>query len=258
MADAWNPAQYEKFREERKQPFRDLLALVRPRPGMRVLDLGCGTGELTLELHEALFAAETTGIDASEAMLAKAPRREGLRFVRARVEETALAGPLDLVFSNAALHFVGDHASLFRRAFEALAPGGQLAVQVPANDGHLSHQTAFALAREEFGAELGGYVRRPELLSAVEYAQLLHRLGFAEQSVRLQIYGHRLSSREGVVEWVRGALLTDYEQRLAPADQARFLARYRERLLAQLPDERPFFYTYPRILLWAQKEAGTQ
>src|SRR5438067_13793451 len=79
--DAWDPAQYERFRDERARPFLDLLALVRPCPGMRVVDLGCGTGELTARLHDELAAGETLGVDRSEAMLARArPRaKDGLR-----------------------------------------------------------------------------------------------------------------------------------------------------------------------------------
>src|SRR5262245_47830693 len=67
----WNPCQYERFRNERSQPFFDLLDLVQPRPEMRVVDLGCGTGELTRELHRRLAARETVGIDNSPAMLAR-------------------------------------------------------------------------------------------------------------------------------------------------------------------------------------------
>ncbi len=67
----WNPDQYERFKDERKRPFRDLLSLVEPRPRMRVADLGCGTGETTRELHQHLAAAETIGIDNSATMLQK-------------------------------------------------------------------------------------------------------------------------------------------------------------------------------------------
>src|SRR3989475_1065384 len=82
--DAWDPAQYERFRDERARPFLDLLALVRPRPGMRVVDLGCGTGELTARLHDEVAAGETLGIDRSEAMLAPArPAAEGGRRLEA-------------------------------------------------------------------------------------------------------------------------------------------------------------------------------
>ena len=81
----WNPAQYAKYRDERAQPFYDLLALVQPTPDMRVVDLGCGPGELTRELHEALCARETLGVDNSPAMLEKATAfaGEGLRFAHA-------------------------------------------------------------------------------------------------------------------------------------------------------------------------------
>ena len=77
MASSWDPAQYDRFRDERQQPFFDLLALVEPRPGMRVVDLGCGTGELTRTLHQRLAAADTLGIDASETMLARSTEFAG-------------------------------------------------------------------------------------------------------------------------------------------------------------------------------------
>ena len=67
-SDTWNPAQYDKFQREREQPFFDLAAMVHQRAGMRVVDLGCGTGRLTRVLHERLNARETVGIDSSANM----------------------------------------------------------------------------------------------------------------------------------------------------------------------------------------------
>jgi len=252
VPDVWDPAQYERFRRERAQPFHDLLALVEPRPGMRVADLGCGTGDVTLELHRSLKARETVGVDNSPAMLEKAPREPGLRFILGEIEQFAPPERFDLIFSNAAFHWVPDHPALFTRLRAALAPGGQLAVQMPMNDDHASHQTAFELARtHEFRRLLHGFERRPRLLEPAQYASWLHHLGFGRQHVRVQVYGHLLESREQVIEWVRGTLLTDYQKRLTPADWERFLERYRELLLPQLSEEQPFFYTYPRILMWA-------
>ena len=100
-ADAWSPDLYARFGAERAQPFRDLLALVRPRPGMRVVDLGCGTGELTAEAHRALQARETLGLDASPSMLEKAVplAGSGLSFVRGDIAAFAGRG-FDLVLSN--------------------------------------------------------------------------------------------------------------------------------------------------------------
>jgi trans-aconitate 2-methyltransferase len=254
MSDVWDPEQYERFRAERAQPFRDLLALVERRPAMLVVDLGCGTGDMTGDLHRELEARETVGIDRSQAMLARAAAVPGLRFERGDIAEFAPPKLFDLVFSNAALHWLPDHASLLRRLTAALAPGGQIAVQMPSNDEHVSHQTAFELARtQEFKRLLGGFERRPVLHEPAQYAAWLHQLGYARQHVRLQVYPHLLPGREDVIEWARGALLTDYQKRLEPRDWQRFFARYCEMLLPQLADERPFLYTYPRLLLWGRR-----
>ena len=251
MPDAWNPAQYDRFRDERAQPFWDLAALVESRPGMRVVDLGCGTGELTAGLHQKLQARETIGIDSSPAMLAKAPRQNGLRFQHQDIADYRPEEKLDLIFSNAALHWVPDHPGLLRRLTAGLAPGGQLAVQMPYTDEAVTHQTAYALARSpEFRQLLGGYERRAPLLEPPRYAAWLHRLGYVRQHVRVVMYTHLMESREGVVEWVRGALLTEYQKRLSPRDWERFLERYRQMLLPQLEDDHPYFYTNPRILFW--------
>ena len=248
----WDPQQYERFRAERAQPFRDLVALVERRPGLKVIDLGCGTGETTLELHRALAAADTLGIDSSPQMLAKAKAAPGLRFQRLGIEQAA--GQFDLVFSNAALHWVPDHPALLRRLAAMVRPGGQLAVQVPCNEAHASHQTALAVAREpEFALALHGFERHSPVLPPAEVAALLHRLGFARQLVRLQVYAHLLESAEEVVEWVRGSLLTDYQQRLEPALFDRFVDRYRERLLLALGPARPYLFTYDRLFFWGAK-----
>jgi trans-aconitate 2-methyltransferase len=148
VAGAWDPAQYERFKDERSRPFFDLLALVQPAPGGHVVDLGCGTGELTRVLHARVNAGQTLGIDLSPEMLARsAPfAGEGVRFERGDIAAFAPSTPYDIVFSNAALHWVPDHAALLRRLSSGLRPGGQLAVQVPANHDHLSHWVARAVA----------------------------------------------------------------------------------------------------------------
>lgn len=246
----WSPEQYERFKAERHQPFDDLLALVHRRPNMRVVDLGCGTGELTRELHEGLEASETIGIDDSETMLLKAGHFEGelLRFERGDIEAFVADEPFDLVFSNAALHWVPDHESLFARLTGFLSAVGQLAVQMPANDTHPSHRIAADVA-----IELGLEARPDHVLCVERYAELLHRLGYEQQHVRMQVYGHLLPSSADVVEWVRGALLTHYEALLSPERFADFVDVYRARLAEALGDHRPYFYTYKRVLLWGSR-----
>jgi trans-aconitate 2-methyltransferase len=254
-ADTWDPAQYERFERERSAPFFDLLDLVVPCPGARVVDLGCGTGALTRALHERTRAGSTVGIDSSEAMLKRSAEHAGggLTFELGDIAEWTPSGPVDLIFSNAALHWIDDHDERLRGLTGALSPGGQLAVQVPANHDHPSHLVAERVAREEpFRAALGGYVRRTPVLAPERYARLLHRLGYESQHVRLQVYLHVLPESGAVVDWVKGTLLTDYRRRLPDRVYEDFVARYRELLVAELPDERPFPFSFKRVLLWGR------
>ena len=241
---SWDPTQYERFKDERSQPFRDLAALIERRPRMRVADLGCGTGALTRELHEQLAAEETVGIDSSESMLRKATPSGTLRFELGDIAAFTSDRPLDLIFSNAALHWVPNHEALFARLVARLAPHGQLAVQMPANHDHPSHRIAAELA-PAFGITPKLNVLPPE-----HYAALLHRLGFARQHVRLQVYGHVLPSSSDVVEWTKGTTLTPYREALSADRYEEFLAEYTKRVIDALGDATPYFYTFKRVLLW--------
>ena len=128
-SDTWSPEVYARFAAERRRPFDDLLAMVAPIPGGRAVDLGCGTGELTRELHRRTGASETVGIDSSPAMLEKTKPLggEGLRFEEGDLARFAPERGFDLVFSNAALHWAPDHPRLLERLTRAREPGGQLA-----------------------------------------------------------------------------------------------------------------------------------
>ncbi|HZP27315.1 MAG TPA: methyltransferase domain-containing protein [Acidimicrobiia bacterium] len=258
--DAWNPVQYRKFATERSRPFADLLALVRPVPGGAAVDLGCGTGELTARLHLHLGAATTVGIDSSEAMLATARALEGggLRFEPGDIGAFAPVAAYDVVFSNAALHWVPDHPRLLRRQRDALRPGGQLAVQVPANFDHPSHALAFEVADEAPFRDLLEPGEATPVLAPERYATLLDELGFAEQHVRLQVYGHHLGSTADVVEWTKGTTLTRFERAFPPELYERYLDRYRRRLLDVLGDRSPYFYTFKRLLFWGKLTEGEQ
>jgi trans-aconitate 2-methyltransferase len=254
-ADTWDPTQYEQFARERSAPFFDLLDLVEPCPGGRVVDLGCGTGELTRALHERTRARSTVGLDSSQEMLKRSAEHTGggLTFELGDIAEWAPSGPVDLIFSNAALHWIDHHDALFTRLTRALSAGGQLAVQVPANHDHPSHLVAEQVAMEEpFRTALGGYARRTPVLAPERYAQLLHRLGYAAQHVRLQVYLHLLPEAGAVVDWVKGTLLTDYRRHLPDRVYEDFVSRDRELLVAELTDQRPFPFSFKRLLLWGK------
>jgi trans-aconitate 2-methyltransferase len=261
--ETWDPAQYERFKRERRQPFDDLLELVQARGPARVVDLGCGPGGLTRELHEHLGAATTVGIDSSAAMLAEAEAHAGggLSFRAGDMgdlDALALDGPLDVVFSNAALQWLPDHAGVLGRWAAALGPGGELAVQVPAMADQPSHRLIQELAGEApyaevlAGAAPGDDPIRP-VLRPEEYARVLHDLGFEQQHVRLQVYGHLLPSTDAVVEWTKGTTLNPLRRRLSEGAYGAFVDEYRRRLVAELGDERPYFFAFKRILFWGRR-----
>lgn len=261
MPDAWNPDQYHRFRDQRSAPFRDLLALIQPIPGGRAVDLGCGSGELTEMLADQTGAADVLGIDTSSAMLAEAAAHErpGLRFSDGDLATWGDPGDqVDLIVSNAALHWSPDHATVLRRWTEALAPGGQVAVQVPTNADHASHRVAAIVASEEpyrsmFDGPPPSDPVADNVLTPGSYAELLHRLGYDDQHVRLQVYGMELASSDDVVEWVKGTTLTRFKQAL-PADRYEaFVDAYRARLRDALADQRPYFYAFKRILFWGRR-----
>lgn len=255
--DSWNPQQYDKFKNERSQPFFDLMSLLQSVSQPMVVDLGCGTGELTAELHKFIKAQSTLGLDNSDEMLKKTEtvREASLRFEKGDLSTWKRPQSFDIVFSNAAIQWCPDHAEILERIKESLKPGGQVAVQMPMNHDYPTHTLAAEMSEEDQWLKLlqgNSYRQHKRMMSADEYAILLHKLGFKEQKVYVNVYGHILESREGVIEWVKGTLLTFFKSRLSDADYQKFLGEFRERLFEKLPDEKPFFYPFKRIFIWGR------
>ncbi|MBK8208455.1 MAG: methyltransferase domain-containing protein [Planctomycetes bacterium] len=252
MTDAWNPALYERFKHERAQPARDLIALVQPRPGMHVVDLGCGTGEITAELHAHLGAASTVGIDRSTAMLAQARPREapGLTFAETDIAGFAPEAGIDLVYSNAALQWVEDHPAQLARVRRWLSPGGQVAIQVPCADDHPTHTVVFELAERYGTGSLYHGARR--VLTPAAYAALLFKLGFKEQQVFTRVYGHVLPDLDALVTFFSSTLLNPYKAALGDERFGEFLQDYRDELAKHLGEPKPLFFPMARTLMWGR------
>lgn len=251
--DQWNPHQYEKYKDQRAQPFFDLLKMIHPVSGPSVVDLGCGTGELTRVLHEKLGAAKTLGIDSSEKMLEKSKQHvtAHLQFQNQDLRSFVPDEKFDLVFSNAALQWVEHHENFFPRIFEWLKPHGQVAVQVPQNYDHPSHRVAAEIAQTLFPTQLKK--ETPHVLSIEQYSEMLFENGFADQECLSRIYAHPMASGYDVVEWTKGTLLTRYQSQLNETDYQRFLKEYTRELIFQI-GEGPYFYGFKRILLWGKRK----
>ena len=254
MLMPWNPEQYHKFQSERAAPFYDLLALVDARPDLKAIDLGCGSGELTSQLAERLPNSDVTGLDSSPEMLTKAASfaRGGLVFQAGDL--SALSGDWDLIFSNAALQWSGDHAKLIPQLFARLNPGGHIAVQVPSNHNHISHQIYRETADEtKFKSILNGFQRIAPVLTIDQYAQILFACGAEQITTFEKVYPHVLEDSDAVVEWISGTALVPYFERLGE-HKAEFVKVIREKMRSAMPG-RPAFYPFRRILFSARKPA---
>jgi trans-aconitate 2-methyltransferase len=251
----WDPERYEQFKEERAAPFDDVMHLVHARPGLRVVDLGCGTGELTRRLADALPQSDALGVDSSAEMLTKAGvlARPGLRFERGKIEEFGCES--DLIASNAALQWVADHESLIPRLFSLLRPGGQLVVQVPSNFNHATHKLIDEVASEEpFRTGLDGWgtnwSRSRPVLSIERYAELLYGEGGTDIVSFEKAYPHVLPDADALADWMSGTALVPYMERLPLELKEPFMERYRARLREIFP-EQPVFYGFRRTLFSA-------
>ena len=226
----WNPEQYLKFAAARQRPARDLLARLDGKSASRIVDLGCGAGNITQLLAERWPSAQIIGVDSDSAMLAKAAATAPMiDWRRAEISSWQADFPPDLIFSNAVLHWLDDHLQLLPQLLGQLVKGGMLAVQMPANFNAPSHRILRELAAKTEWREVLGGVRMGCVLSAAEYQQLL-----TPHCCHLELwettYWQLLSGDDAVFEWMKGSTLVPYLARLDSAAAERFLAIYRERL----------------------------
>lgn len=250
----WNPDKYQQFKNQRSAPFYDLLELVDVHPNLKVVDLGCGTGELTRHLADSLPDSEVLGLDSSPQMLehTKEFARPGLQFKRGDLAN--LDGKWDLIISNAALHWSKDHGELIPHLFRCLNPGGQLAVQVPSNHNSTVHRTIIEVARmEPFVSTLKGWYREAPVLPIEVYAELLFQEEAQDILVFEKVYPHVLENVDAVVDWISGTALIPYFDRLGKHKDS-FVLMLRQILGAVMPGS-PVFYPFRRTFFSARKAA---
>ncbi|GAB4300595.1 MAG: trans-aconitate 2-methyltransferase [Desulfuromonadia bacterium] len=249
----WDPDQYHRFTAPRFAPFDDLVSMITIRPALSVVDLGCGTGELTERLARLLPDSRVLGIDASDEMLQRAfpLSSDRLRFKQGRIED--LEGEYDLIFSHAALHWLPDHPRLIPRLIRRLRTGGEIACQIPANHNHPAHRVIREIARSEpFRTVLSGWYHDPSVLPIDRYAELLFREGMEGITVLEKIYPVVLPDGESIAEWTEGSTLVPYRDRMDRATWENFLATYRRHLHHLFPGK-PVYYTFRRILFAARR-----
>ncbi|RBY83474.1 trans-aconitate 2-methyltransferase [Blastococcus sp. TF02A-30] len=235
---AWDPGRYLRFAGERARPFAELTARIGAVDPRTVVDLGCGEGSLTAALADRWPGARVLGIDSSASMLASAAARArpGLGFALGDVRDWAPEEPVDVLVSNAVLHWVPGHDRLLARWAGHLSPGGWLAVQVPGNFRAPTHTLLARLCRSPRWASLVADVAPPEdaVPEPAGYLGVLTEAGLTAD-VWETTYLHVLPGPDPVLEWVRSTVLRPVLARLDDADAATFTGEYAAALRAAYP-----------------------
>lgn len=233
---AWDPAAYTEFVDERLRPARDLIERIPPIAARRIYDLGCGAGLAARMLAKRWPDAAVAGIDASAEMLAMARATPAeVQWIQSDIAAWAPAEPPDLIFSNAALHWLNNHSLLIPRLLETLSPGGVLAVQMPRNYAAPSHRALGEVANGKRWRERLATVLRPWPVADPEVylAMLIERA--ARVDVWETTYLHVLSGENPVLAWVSGTALRPLLAILDDSERADFLAAYAGRLAQAYP-----------------------
>ncbi len=230
----WDPDRYLRFADHRLRPGLELIARIPDVAARTIVDLGCGTGHLTAVLGERWPGAAITGLDASDAMIERAQQDypQG-NWVVGDIEVWEPAAPCDLIYSNAALHWLDDHARLFRRLRSYLAPGGVVAVQMPDNWAEPTHRVPADLLDEEGWPDAARTaLMRDRLGRPADYASWVAP---AEIDIWRTTYHQRLEGEDPVWVWVTGSLLRPVLDVLEEPDRTRFADECRRRYRAAYP-----------------------
>jgi trans-aconitate 2-methyltransferase len=255
----WDPAQYLKFADHRLRPAVDLIGRIELTAPRDIYDLGSGTGNVTRLLKQRWPRARVTGIDGSAEMLIKARAvSPEIEWQKADLASFRPKRPADLLFSNAALHWLGDHERLFPALFSQLAPGGSLAVQMPRNFNAPSHSAIAEAARTgSWRAKLEPLLELRPVAEPSFYYDLL-----APHAASVDIweteYLQVLEGANPVKEWTKGTWLRRYLELLDEPDRTGFEDSYSRIVARAYPrrsDGRTLF-PFRRLFIVARAPGG--
>lgn len=251
----WSAKQYSTFEQERTRPVRDLVAAI-PTSSVHVaVDLGCGPGNSTEVLAQRFPDAVVTGLDSSDDMiLAAQARLPEIPFALADIAQWQAEQPVDVILANASLQWLPDHAALYPRLMQQVAPNGSFAIQTPDNLAEPAHVLAREVAADGPWASKIGAIKHPDRHSVQFYYDLLRPYASAVD-VWKTIYHHPLANAEAVVEWFKGSALRPYLAKLNEEEQPLFLQRYLDAIKVAYPasQDGAVLLPFPRLFIVARK-----
>lgn len=255
----WDPAQYLAFGEERLRPALDLIARIPDFSPKSISDLGCGPGTVTKLLRLRWPDANITGIDSSAEMLARAHEElPGQDWVEGDIASWRPNECQDLIFSNAALHWVGAHERLLPRLIACLGSSGALAIQMPDTRHGKWREILRDLSKDRRWARwFEGFARPAKTLLAEDYHAIL-----APHCGSLDIwaseYLHLLKGKDAVAAWSEGAGARPYLEVLPEEERAAFRQSYRKALSESYPTSAKGVtaFCFRRLFIVALKSAS--
>ena len=252
----WNPDLYLKFAQPRFRPAQDLLARVAAVSPRTVYDLGCGAGNVTRMLAQRWPEAKVIGIDDSREMLAKAAQEtSGITWRCQSIAGWTPAEPADVIYSNAALHWLPHHQILFPRLVGMLAPGGVLAVQMPRNFNEPSHTLIWETLRAgPWHSRLEHLIRPSPVETPQYYYKLMAPLASSIDIWETQ-YLQILQGKDPVKEWTKGTWLKQFLDELDAAERPAFEEDYARRLRDAYPphDNGDTLFPFRRLFIVVQR-----
>ncbi|MGH8013058.1 MAG: methyltransferase domain-containing protein [Candidatus Binataceae bacterium] len=268
----WDPELYNRFRRYRAEPAEMIFTrLFDPahagRDYDRIIDLGCGSGENTIELARRGAGADVIGLDLSPTMIAHAKQNwEQLDpSLRARIEfrlgdfrELADEGAYSVIFSNAALQWIADHRKVLAACHRALKPDGELVIQVPANDHETAQATIAAVAAEVPWRQYLGETKPPSRTvgSPDHYATMLGGLGFDKIDCYYHIFHHPMRGPAEVLEWCRATALREFQKRLPVEQREAFITELGRGLERAYGTTGALTFHFRRLFMWARRRRG--
>lgn len=255
----WDPERYLTYADERGRPFVDLLSRVGATEVDRVVDLGCGPGNLTALLKERWPGSEVLGLDSSPQMVDRAREQgpAGVRFEVADLREWEARPPVDVLVSNATLQWVPGHLDLLPRLVAQVAPGGWFAFQVPGNFGEPSHVLLHELAGDHRFQQYVDGVARPDAFGPEVYLEMLMGLGCRVDAWETT-YLHLLQGEDPVFTWISGTGARPVLQALPEVLREEFEAEYKALLRdAYPPGPHGTVLPFRRVFVVAQVPTGS-
>lgn len=264
MAD-WDPELYNRFRQYRAEPVAMMIERLALGGEERIVDLGCGSGENTIELARRAERAVVEGLDSSPAMIERAitllsgldPAVRGrITFKLGDIRDFDARGEYTVVFSNAALQWTPDHPRVLAACYRAMRPGGRLMVQVPANERETAQATIHTMAADAPWSEWLASVRTPSdrrVRSPEEYAAMLADIGYADIDCRYHQFHHPMTGVAEVVEFSRATALRPFLDALPPERRDAFLAELTHRLEQAYGARGPLTFNFRRLFIWGRR-----